>query len=213
MIKKTKSYKRKHNKSKKNKFIKGGMKKHAIISQDDKYRYQLSRIWEEEKPKVLFIMLNPSTADADVDDPTIRRVVNFAKSWGYGGVFVGNLYAFRSTDPKGLRYIDNPVGEDNIGHALTGLICKGEYYIYDSNNNYFKIDWTELTGVNISAILNYYKIIYTALDVNNKNQLYTNARKYKEPTIDIYIEYATYHNTTIDFSFKMQKCDPNRPIL
>ena len=123
MVKKTKTYKRNYNKTKKHKFIKGGMKKHAVISHDDKYRYQLSRIWDEEKPMVLFIMLNPSTADADVDDPTIRRVVNFAKSWGYGGVFVGNLYAFRSTDPKVLRYIDDPIGEENIQHiqSLIGL--------------------------------------------------------------------------------------------
>ena len=137
---KTKSHKRKHNKTKKNKYIKGGMKKHAIISQDEKYRYQLSRIWDEEKPKILFIMLNPSTADADVDDPTIRRVVNFAKSWGYGGVFVGNLYAFRSTDPKGLRHTDNPIGEDNIQHiqSLLGLV---EKVIYAWGNNQREPDW------------------------------------------------------------------------
>ena len=137
---KTKSHKRKHNKTKKNKYIKGGMKKHAIISQDEKYRYQLSRIWDEEKPKILFIMLNPSTADADVDDPTIRRVVNFAKSWGYGGVFVGNLYAFRSTDPKGLRHTDDPIGEDNIQHIqnLLGLV---EKVIYAWGNNQREPDW------------------------------------------------------------------------
>jgi hypothetical protein len=100
--------------------------------------------------------------------------------------------------------------EDDIGHALTGLICQGEYYIYDSNNNYFKIDWTNLTGNNITAILNYYKIIYTAQDVNNDNKLYTNARKYKEPKVDIYIEYATYYNTQLNFSFKMNTCNPHR---
>ena len=105
------------------------MKKHAVISQDNKYRYQLSRIWDNEKPTVLFIMLNPSTADADADDPTIRRVVNFAKSWGYGGVFVGNLYAFRSTDPKGLKHTEDPVGEENIAHVQTliGLTDKVVY--------------------------------------------------------------------------------------
>ena len=107
------------------------MKKHTIISQDNKYRYQLSRIWDERKPTVLFIMLIPSTADADIDDPTIRRVVNIAKSWGYGGVFVGNLYAFRSTDPKGLQYTDNPIGEDNIQHiqSLIWLMISRCIYI------------------------------------------------------------------------------------
>ena len=116
------------------------MKKHAIISKDNKYRYQLSRIWDDEKPKVLFIMLNPSTADADVDDPTIRRVVNFAKSWVYGGVFVGNLYAFRSTNPKSLRYTDNPIGKDNIQHiqSLIGLV---ERVIYAWGNKKKEPDW------------------------------------------------------------------------
>jgi len=140
MIKTTKYHKRKHNKTKKIYSIKGGMKKHAILSQDNKYRYQLSRIWEEEKPKVLFIMLNPSTADANVDDPTIRRVINFAKSWGYVGVFVGNLYAFRSTDPKGLRYLDNPLGEDNI-HHIQNLIGLVEKVIYAWGNNQREPEW------------------------------------------------------------------------
>jgi hypothetical protein len=140
MIKKTKSYKRKHNKTKKNKFIKGGMKKHAVISQDNKYRYQLSRIWDEEKPKVLFIMLNPSTADADKDDPTIRKIVKFSQSWGYGGVYVGNLYAFRSTDPKALRHTHDPVGEDNIEH-ITKLIGLTDIVVYAWGHEKKEPDW------------------------------------------------------------------------
>ena len=73
----------------------------ADISSDNKYRYSLWRIWDKNKPIILFIMLNPSTADAVNNDKTMTRVKNFAESWGYGGVYVGNLYAFRSTDPKG----------------------------------------------------------------------------------------------------------------
>jgi hypothetical protein len=133
-------HKRKHNKTKKHKFIKGGMKKNAILSHDKKYRYQLSRLWDEEKPKVLFIMLNPSTADADIDDPTIRRVVNFSKSWGYGGVFVGNLYAFRSTDPKALRHTDDPLGPDNIQH-IQSLIGLTERVIYAWGNEKKEPEW------------------------------------------------------------------------
>ena len=140
MVKKTKSYKRKHNKTKKYKIIKGGMKKHAIISHDNKYRYQLSRVWDDEKPKILFIMLNPSTADADVDDPTIRRVVNFAKSWDYGGVFVGNLYAFRSTDPKGLKHTDDPVGPENMAH-IQSLIGLTDKIVYAWGNNQKEPKW------------------------------------------------------------------------
>ena len=142
---KIKHNKRKHNKTKKYRLIKGGMKKSAIIkdaiiSQDTKYRYQLSRLWDDDKPKVLFIMLNPSTADADIDDPTIRRVVNFSKSWGYGGVFVGNLYAFRSTDPKVLKHTDDPVGPDNIQH-IQSLIGLTERVIYAWGNEKKEPEW------------------------------------------------------------------------
>lgn len=89
------------------------MIKKALISNDKKYRYSLSRIWDDSKPSVMFIMLNPSTADSDVDDPTIRRCIGFAKSWGYGGIYVGNLFAYRSTDPKKLFNSDNPIGHHN----------------------------------------------------------------------------------------------------
>lgn len=85
------------------------VKKGAVISECGRYRYQLWRIWDEEKPKVLFIMHNPSTADANDDDPTIRRCIAFAKSWGYGGIYVGNISAYRATNPSDLDAI--PVHE------------------------------------------------------------------------------------------------------
>ena len=116
------------------------MKKSAVLSPDSIYRYQLSRIWDEEKPKILFIMLNPSTADEFVEDPTIRRIVNYAKDWGYGSVYVGNLYAFRSTDPKGLKQTVDPIGENNLHHiqTLVGLVDK---VIYAWGNNKKEPNW------------------------------------------------------------------------
>ena len=116
------------------------MNKTALLSEDNIYRYQLSRIWDEEKPKILFIMLNPSTADEFVEDPTIRRVVNYAKDWGYGGVYVGNLYAFRSTDPKGLKCIADPIGPENINHIQT-LISLVDKVIYAWGNEQKEPDW------------------------------------------------------------------------
>jgi hypothetical protein len=116
------------------------MKKHAILSDDKKYRYQLSRIWDEDKPCILFIMLNPSTADEEYDDPTIRRVINFAHSWGYGGVYVGNLYAFRSTDPKLLKSAENPIGDDNITH-IQHMISLTTMVVYAWGNNQKEPDW------------------------------------------------------------------------
>lgn len=81
------------------------MKKGAVISSCGKYRYKLWRVWDHSKPLVLFVMHNPSKADADIDDPTITRCINFAKSWGYGGFYVGNLSAYRATDPKELKVL------------------------------------------------------------------------------------------------------------
>lgn len=83
----------------------------AYISPNGRYRYWLRRTWGPDL--ATFIMLNPSTADAAVDDPTIRRCVGFARAWGLGGIHVVNLYALRSTDPKGLWVDPDPVGPEN----------------------------------------------------------------------------------------------------
>jgi hypothetical protein len=79
------------------------MKKSAIISDCSTYRYELHREWDKKKGKVLFIMLNPSTADSNEDDLTTIRCMNFAKRWGYGGLMIGNIYPFRAKRPKDLR--------------------------------------------------------------------------------------------------------------
>lgn len=80
----------------------------AEFSDDKMYRYKLWRIWDEELLKVMFIGLNPSKANETSNDPTIRRCINFARSWGYGGMYMCNLFAYISTDPKKL----NKSGED-----------------------------------------------------------------------------------------------------
>lgn len=72
----------------------------AVFSNDRKYRYVLWRIWDDTKPKIMFIGLNPSTASEDLDDPTIRRVKRFAADWGYGGVYMTNLFGIVSPDPS-----------------------------------------------------------------------------------------------------------------
>lgn len=82
----------------------------AWISKDGVYRYSLSREWGTGGGFVNFVMLNPSTADANVDDPTIRRCISFAQGWGFGGLIVTNLFAFRATDPKDMRKAADPVG-------------------------------------------------------------------------------------------------------
>lgn len=71
----------------------------AEFSVCKKYRYQLFRVWDKTKPKIAFIGLNPSTANENENDPTIRRVISFANSWGYGGIIMYNLFAIVGSDP------------------------------------------------------------------------------------------------------------------
>lgn len=89
------------------------MIKTAEISPCGKYRYYLSRRWQEGKPTATFIMLNPSTADAEQDDPTIRRCIGFAKAWNCGRLQVINLFALRATSPVEIKLSSDPVGPDN----------------------------------------------------------------------------------------------------
>ena len=85
----------------------------AIFSKCRNYRYALSRIWIERNVYCLFVCLNPSTADENIDDPTIRRCIRFAESFGCGGMVMVNLFAYRSTWPEALLNIDDPIGSDN----------------------------------------------------------------------------------------------------
>lgn len=87
--------------------------KNAELSECGTYRYLLARQWDQQAPALGFLMLNPSTADASVDDPTIRRCMAFARRDGYGGIIVANLFALRSTDPKLLGKHPDPVGREN----------------------------------------------------------------------------------------------------
>lgn len=88
--------------------------KGAILSEDAIYRYLLWRVWEPALPRDLWIMLNPSTADAAEDDPTIRRCVGFSKARECGGIMVANLFALRATDPRKL-WTTEP--EDRVGES------------------------------------------------------------------------------------------------
>ena len=87
----------------------------ANLSPCRQYRYVLWRKWDETRPSMCWVMLNPSTADAEQDDPTIRRCLDFAWRWGCGAMYVVNLFAWRATRPRELREIPDPVGPDNDG--------------------------------------------------------------------------------------------------
>jgi hypothetical protein len=94
------------------------MDRGAYISPCGRYRYSLWRQWAPG-PMVMFVGLNPSTADARLDDPTIRRCIGFARAWGYCGLMMTNLFAWRSTDPRGMLEADDPTGPDNDRVLLT----------------------------------------------------------------------------------------------
>lgn len=92
-----------------------GVERSATFSPDGRYRYTLTRTWDDEGRSLLWVMLNPSTADADADDPTVRRCVAFSQRWGYGSLTICNLFAWRATRPAELRRADvEPIGPDNV---------------------------------------------------------------------------------------------------
>jgi hypothetical protein len=85
----------------------------SFFSECRKYRYELAEIWDEDKPLVLWILMNPSVACEDYSDPTLRKTGKFSRTWDYGGQLIGNLYAYRATDKNRLLEVDDPVGPDN----------------------------------------------------------------------------------------------------
>ena len=98
----------------------------ATYSDDEQYRYALEIRWVESTSAytpLMVIGLNPSTATEAKDDPTIRRCVGFSKSWGFGGLVMTNLFAFRSTDPKRLLTQSDPIGfENDIAYIAACLV-------------------------------------------------------------------------------------------
>lgn len=101
----------------------------AKFSECRKYRYALWRIWDKEKPLIMFIGLNPSTANENDDDPTIRRVKRFAFDWGYGGVYMMNCFSFVSTNPKDVQLI-NDISQNDIWLLLVRDKCKDAVFAW-----------------------------------------------------------------------------------
>lgn len=95
----------------------------AVISDCARYRYRLDRTWARG-PVVAWVMCNPSTADATIDDPTIRKIMGYSKRWGFGSLTVVNLWAWRSPDPSSLPFTDaaiDVVGPDCNAYLRTAV--------------------------------------------------------------------------------------------
>lgn len=93
----------------------------AVFSPCRTWRYSLIRVWGDSNNLAAFVGLNPSTADEKTDDPTVRRCRSWAKAWGFGGMIMLNIFAFRATDPRDMRKAEDPVGPGNDKALLENL--------------------------------------------------------------------------------------------
>ncbi len=100
--------------------IKGDAPSTAVYSDCERYRYSLTRVWESGGKRVLFVMLNPSTATEVQNDPTVERCERRARALGFGAFRVTNIFAWRDTDPKLMRAAADPVGPENDAAILEG---------------------------------------------------------------------------------------------
>lgn len=98
-----------------------GIQRDARFDATRTYRYVLSRTWDTGAPRVTFVMLNPSRADEQVDDPTIRRCMSYARREGGGGLDVVNLFAFCTPHPVELAVARDPVGPENDRHLADAI--------------------------------------------------------------------------------------------
>lgn len=137
------------------------MHRSAVISDCKTYRYELWRIWDERKPALVVCMLNPSRADDEVEDPTLLALIHFASLWGYGGLRIVNLYAFRSPSPKVMfaagnnamgpeneKYLTSAVlyARDNGGKLLAAWGDDGE------ERSVFFVEWARTHGVDLICL-------------------------------------------------------------
>jgi len=97
---------------------KGDAASTALYSDCETYRYQLTRVWNPPGPRVLFVMLNPSTATEAQNDPTVERCERRARALGFGGFRVTNIFAWRDTDPRKMRAALDPIGPENDAAIL-----------------------------------------------------------------------------------------------
>ena len=95
----------------------------AIFDANARYRYSLWRAWSAYHPRIAFVLLNPSTADEQIDDPSIRRCIGFARAWNFGSMEVVNLFAYRATDYRELFKASDPIGEENNHYLLHAVEC------------------------------------------------------------------------------------------
>lgn len=135
-----------------------GEKRIADFSECENYRYSLFIRWSESEPLATFIGLNPSTADEQKDDNTLRRCKGFALRFGYGGMIMVNLFAWRDTDRSVLRRLKNPIGEDGTCFSPCGRR-------FQNYNDLAIFNAVRQAGITIAAWGNDGRILYRAAKV------------------------------------------------
>jgi len=128
----------------------------AMFSPLAVYRYKLWRIWDKSKPMIMFICLNPSTADAVKNDPTITRCQVRAKLLGYGGMYFANIFAYKSTQIDGLLHSDDPIGNPENDKAIlemarnsNAVVCGWGNYGSYLNRSGDLVDTLSLAGIKL----------------------------------------------------------------
>lgn len=106
--------------------------KGATFSDCRNYRYALWRIWDTSKPLIMWIGLNPSTANEEKNDPTIRRVIRFSRDWGYGGVYMMNLFAYVTPYPSELETCQDPIRENDLWLDSVSKKCEKIVFCWGS---------------------------------------------------------------------------------
>lgn len=137
--------------------------KGATFSECRLYRYSLWRDWADSDTfpgRCVFIGLNPSTADEQDDDPTIRRCIGFAKAWGFPGMTMLNAYAWRSTDPTGLLIPDDPVGpgndaaiRDTVSRAELVVCCWGNHCLRERQEKILDVIYSTGSGLRMAKLV------------------------------------------------------------
>lgn len=130
------------------------MNRTAVISDCGAFRYHLTRSWGPGKP-MLFVMLNPSTADADVDDQTIRKCIGFAERNGCESIEVVNLFAYRATKPADLKSAGYPIGPENhatIRRVAADVVARGGMVVCAWGSNARGLGAVQVVSVLLASI-------------------------------------------------------------
>jgi len=140
-------------------FLNVRMRSGAVFDRSENYRYTLWRKWDDQAPRILFVMLNPSRANEEINDQTIRTCIGFAMHQKFGSMEVVNLFAYRTSDPRILMRARNPIGKDNDAFILDGcqrsstiVLAWGNHGRHLERSNYVVSDLIQQTKQNVVCL-------------------------------------------------------------